>query len=122
LVRILIGKRILLGAALKSSENNAIRAAVNHGGVLIKLVGRSGKNFITTYFMKDMIGNVFDVTKEVKDGNFNNALRKSIETVSSIGGYIGGSAIGKKLLKGTLFISGKLKATIPEFEEKKTPC
>jgi len=64
----LISKRIITGTALMSLERAAIVAAVNHGGILIKLIGRSGKNFISTYFMKDMLGNVVDITKEVKMG------------------------------------------------------
>ena len=107
-------KRVILESALRSVETNAVRAAVNNGGLLIKLVGRSGKNFISTYFMKDMIGNVFEVTRDVKAGNFNNALRKAVATGASIGGYIGGSIAGKATTKGALFVSGKLKATRPE--------
>ena len=116
----LSSKRVLLTGALQRIENNAIRSAINHGGILIKLVGRSGKNFITTYFLKDMAGNVFDVTREVKAGNFNNALRKTIETGGSIGGYIGGAMVGGGLIKGHLFLRGKLKPTRPEFAQMKT--
>ncbi len=116
------GKRILLTGAMRSAENAAVRAAVNHGGVIIKLIGRSGKNFISTYFMKDMLGNVFEITKELKSGNFNNVLRKAIETGAAIGGYIGGSKIGKATTKGALFVSGRLKPTVPELVTKRTPA
>ena len=113
----IISKRVILGAALKNIESNAARAALNHGGVLIKFIGYSGKNFITTYFMKDMLGNIFDVTAEVKNGNFNSAMRKAIETGGAVGGYIGGSKITGGVIKGGLFASGKLKYTRPELKE-----
>ena len=114
-------KRILTGVAVKNIESKAIVSALNHGGQIIKIGGFAGKNFITTYFYKDMIGNVFDITLDVKNGRLNNALRKAIETGGSIGGYIGGSALGNKITKGALFAAGKLKATVPEFAQKKIP-
>lgn len=116
----MIGKRVILGGALKNMESQAARAAINHGGVLLKFVGYAGKNFITTYFMKDMIGNVFDVTAAVKNKRFNSALRSALETGASIGGYIGGAKITGGVIKGGLFVSGRLKPTIPEFSQKKT--
>jgi hypothetical protein len=117
----LIGKRILARASLVRFENMAMRSALNHGGFIIKYVGLSGKNFITTYFLKDALGNVFDITRELKSGNINNAIKKAVETGGSVGGYIGGSAIGKATTKGGLFITGKLVATSPEFAQKKIP-
>lgn len=116
----LTSKRLLTGAAIKSIESVAGRAAINHGGQIIKVVSKAGQNLIATYFYKDIIGNVFDVTKELTQGNFNNALRRAIETGGSIGGYIGGSKLGDAITKGALLASGKLKATTPEFVQKKT--
>ncbi len=116
----IISRRVILGGVLKNIEGTAARAAINHGGVLIKFVGYAGKNFITTYFMKDMIGNVFDVTAAVKNKRFNSALRSAVETGASIGGYIGGSKITGGITGGVIFTSGRLRGFSPEFSQKKT--
>ena len=110
----LASKRVILGASLRKLERMGMKTAVDHGGLLIKLVGRSGKNFIQTYFFKDTIGNVYDVTADVKAGRFNNALRKAAETGGSIGGYIGGSFVAKKAFGAGIFIKGKVRASDPE--------
>ena len=56
------GKKILVRAASIKTENVAIKSAVNHGGQLLKVTGKGGKNIITTYFYKDIAGNIFEVT------------------------------------------------------------
>jgi len=116
------GKKMLTKVATKKIENTAMRSAVNHGGQLLKVTGTGGKNLITTYFYKDIAGDIFEVTADVKNKKFDNAIRKTAETGGAIGGFIGGAKLGGAAVKGALVATGRYKPTIPEIVQKKIPA
>lgn len=116
------GKKILTKVATKKIENTAMKSAVNHGGQLLKVTGKGGKNVITTYFYKDIAGNLFEVTADVKRGRFNNAIRKTTETGGAAAGFIGGAKLGSGAVKGALVTTGRFKPTIPEKVTKRIPA